>query len=262
MRDKDDDVKKNNYIAKNFTVMKHILFIIALIAVCGTAQCQETEDIRTFSLTILNKRNKPIPNNNIVVYCTNTTDGKFPSDMGVVEFDNVTGKDTVSFFYNRSIYAFPVGNLKSLVISVKGNRATVRDTNLNGKINPGYETVNIGYGIVSERNKVAPVHNVDMSQTITGGYKDLIDYLSGRVAGLEIVRNEAFIRGGQTMSFRGAVPALVIVDGIIVDNLATANAMVHINTIKSISVDKEGSMYGSRGAGGAILITTKQGGDR
>ena len=76
--------------------------------------------------------------------------------------------------------------------------------------------------------------------------QDLVSALVGRVAGL--------MRANGELSIRGNVDArpLYLVDGVEVQSLDYIN----INDVESVSVLKDGSMYGIRGAGGVISVKT------
>lgn len=123
------------------------------------------------------------------------------------------------------------------------------------------EVVVIGYGTASKRDltgsitKVAGKDIADMPNT------NPVASLQGRVAGLSVINNgtpgaapDIRIRGTTTL---GASQILYVVDGILNDNIDYINP----NDIESIEVLKDPSslaIFGSRGAGGVIAITTKK----
>lgn len=51
-------------------------------------------------------------------------------------------------------------------------------------------------------------------------------------------------------------PVDVLGDGVEVGTLSDADTFVNVNDIQSITVDKDGAMYGARGANGVIKIST------
>ena len=86
----------------------------------------------------------------------------------------------------------------------------------------------------------------------------------GKVAGVTITSNSGMpgddkdikIRGVQSI---GGTPPMYVVDNVIMDNINSINP----NDIETISILKDAAsaaIYGSRGAAGVILITTKRGG--
>ena len=79
-------------------------------------------------------------------------------------------------------------------------------------------------------------------------------YIRSRVPGVEINPNGTLrIRG--TQAVMGYSEALIVVDGVITDDINSVNP----NQIHSVQVLKDGSaaIYGSRGGNGVVMITTK-----
>lgn len=124
------------------------------------------------------------------------------------------------------------------------------------------QEINIGYGTTSKARNTRPVSHLTLDEKSLSGQADLASFLPGRIAGVQIGIDHAtgkraiLIRGGSG-SILGSNAALIIVDGSEMPDFDTANAAVNIHNIKSIDVLKEGSIYGSRGANGVVLITTK-----
>ena len=94
-------------------------------------------------------------------------------------------------------------------------------------------------------------------------YKDLADYLPGRVAGVTVSGPEGgrvvIIRGINT--FTGTVGALIIIDGVKMTDFEAANSAVDIKDIQSVEVIMDGAEFGSEGANGVVVITTRTGAD-
>lgn len=119
------------------------------------------------------------------------------------------------------------------------------------------DSVNVGYGYTKKRNLTTAVSSVKAKNTETDGYTHVAEYLQGRVPGL-IVRKvgasyKFVIRG--INSINSSTDPLLIVDGHTVSDIDYLNP----KDIKSVEVlkDASASIYGSRGACGVILITTK-----
>lgn len=119
------------------------------------------------------------------------------------------------------------------------------------------ESVNVGYGSTKKKNLTTSVSSVKAKNTETDGYSHVAEYLQGRVPGL-IVRK---VGGSYKFTIRGinsinsSTDPLLIVDGCTVNDIDYLNP----KDIKSVEVlkDASASIYGSRGACGVILITTK-----
>lgn len=121
----------------------------------------------------------------------------------------------------------------------------------NGQDSEGYET---GYGTISKDSNTHSISRVKTGDEITG-YHSMRDYLDGRVAGLEVLPDGRLnIRGAKTRS-GDIIEPLVIVDGVEVSNIDTINP----SDVYSVDVlkDASASIYGLKGSGGVIVITTK-----
>lgn len=120
------------------------------------------------------------------------------------------------------------------------------------------EDINIGYGTVKRRNLTTSVSKVSVEDNLMGSYTNIADYLMGRVPGLSVTKQ----RGGYKYTIRGinsinlSTDPLFIVDGVETMSIDYLNP----RDIQSVEVIKDGSasIYGSRGANGVILITTKR----
>lgn len=147
------------------------------------------------------------------------------------------------------------------------------------------EVVIIGYGSMKKRDLSGAVAQVKADELLSGNPSASINQaLQGRIAGAMINQNDGAPGAGISMQIRGTnsfssnSQPLYIVDGIpfevpetprSAENTdgsleATANALSFINPhdIASIEVLKDASataIYGSRGANGVVLITTKAG---
>ncbi len=102
---------------------------------------------------------------------------------------------------------------------------------------------------------------VVVNTTNIQNYEDLASYMRGRVAGVQVSPD------GRNVVIRGGLPTinsvgspLIIVDGAEM-TFEQANNMVLPSDVRSITVDKEGTLYGFRGAHGVIIIRTISGSD-
>ena len=88
-------------------------------------------------------------------------------------------------------------------------------------------------------------------------YKDIYEYLQGRVPGVEIVGTSIRIRGINTAT--GNTDALIILDGMEVSDVSDVNPA----DVASVEVlkDSEATLYGMRGANGVVIIKTKTAND-
>lgn len=119
---------------------------------------------------------------------------------------------------------------------------------------PMDEDINIGYGTTKRKDLGFAVDKVTVQEDVISSYSNIAEYLRGRVPGLEINSNGGIqIRGNN--SLEGPSDALVLVDNVPCANINSINVM----DIASVEVlkDASASIYGSRGANGVVLITTK-----
>ena len=147
------------------------------------------------------------------------------------------------------------------------------------------EVVVIGYGTVLKKDVTGSLVTVEVKDNVANQSSTIDQLLQGRAAGVQVTQNAGApgsgisvkIRG--TNSLRGNNEPLYVIDGVIISSAGedviaaggvgnsgqeAQNGLNGINPrdIESIQVLKDASataIYGSRGANGVILITTKQG---
>jgi len=126
-------------------------------------------------------------------------------------------------------------------------------------------TVNIGYGSVRKEALTGSVSSVGAKDIEQFPVSTAAQALAGKLAGVSVATTEGSpgaditikVRGGSSLT--GDNSPLYIVDGIQVEN---ALSILSPNEIQSIDVLKDvasTSIYGSRGANGVVIITTKSG---
>lgn len=129
------------------------------------------------------------------------------------------------------------------------------------------EVVVVGYGTQKKESLSGAVTVVDAKAfKEKGGLSSPLEALQGQVAGVMITRGSS-APGDESwsMNLRGSasvnsIEPLVIVDGVAL-NSVNEMRLLNPNDIASINFLKDGSaaIYGSRAAGGVVLITTKKG---
>lgn len=126
------------------------------------------------------------------------------------------------------------------------------------------ELVVVGYGQQRRREITGSVTNVSADEFNQGVTRDAADLLQGKVAGLQITNPSGDVTDGARIRLRGVSTLqkdqgpFIVIDGVPGGDLQT----VAPQDIESITVLKDASsaaIYGSRSAGGVILITTKRG---
>lgn len=146
------------------------------------------------------------------------------------------------------------------------------------------EVVVIGYGTVRKSDLTGAVSSVKVEETVARQSTTVDQLLAGRAAGVQVIQNgtpgagvSVRIRGGS--SLRGNNEPLYVVDGVIVSSAGEDAANpdssgssvqesqsglngINPRDIESMEILKDASataIYGSRGANGVVLITTKKG---
>ena len=120
------------------------------------------------------------------------------------------------------------------------------------------DSINVGYGYVKNKNLTSSVSKVSMDNVHVSSYANIGEYLAGRVPGLVVQKSgngyKYTIRGAT--SIYASTDPLFIVDGTEVMDIDYLNP----NDVKSVEVLKDSSaaIYGTRGACGVILITTRR----
>ncbi len=140
------------------------------------------------------------------------------------------------------------------------------------------EVVVVGYGTRARKDLVGSVAKIDpkVAKTIPEGSFDA--QLQGKISGVQIATNagipgqDVFIRVRGTTSINGTNSPLYIVDGVYINSSSlqdinqdrTPSPIADLNPadIESVEVLKDAvatAIYGSRGANGVVIITTKSG---
>jgi TonB-dependent SusC/RagA subfamily outer membrane receptor len=122
----------------------------------------------------------------------------------------------------------------------------------------GEELVNIGYGKVQKKDLATSPGHIDGTDIKYSSYTNIYDMIRGEVPGVQVMGNQIIIRG--VNSINSGTDPLFVVDGMAVPSIN------HISPrdVKSITVLKgsDAAIYGTRAAGGVILIDLKGASDR
>ena len=235
---------------KRKTIVNYLLAVISLLC-CLPAQAQQI----TITGKVTDQANgNPLTGASVKVKGTNQTamvnaSGEFsisvPSKSAVLEISYV----------GYGTQEITVGNKTSISVQLS---STATDMN---------EVVVIGYGQVKKRDLTGAVVAIKGSETTKVPVTTPIEALQGKVAGADIYRDNGYAGGGTNIRIRGnrsltnlsnSNSVLIIVDG--VQNVSLDD--INPNDIESINVMKDASstaIYGSRGANGVIIVTTKRG---
>ena len=191
--------------------------------------------------------------------------------VGVVLEKNPTQGVITDIDGNYSIQADKGDVLVFSYIGFADQHITVGDkTTVNVVLKPDTFTLGdvvvIGYGTAKKSDLTGSVVNVKLSDVLDSPSVSVDNALQGRIAGAEFMSTDGAPGATSTIRIRGSrsITAsnepLFVVDGVM-DAIHDLND-INSDDIASISVLKDASstaIYGSRGANGVIIITTKQG---
>lgn len=152
--------------------------------------------------------------------------------------------------------------MKTKVVDVKGQ------SNVNVKLEDDNNTLEdlvvVGYGTMKKKDITGSVATVDSKSLMAVPVASASEALTGKMAGVQVTTTEGSpdaevkirVRGGGSITQSNA--PLYIVDGFPVSSISDIPA----SDIEDMTVLKDASstaIYGSRGANGVILVTTKSG---
>lgn len=225
--------------------------IVFLFILCLMATFDVFAQSRLVKGVVLDSTGETIIGANVMVRgTTNGTitdmDGNFslsvPGNAKVLE---------VSFIgYETAMVAIPQSNVMKITLK---ESSVVLD-----------EVVAVGYGVQKKGSVTGSIAKMDADKLEDRPVTNVVQALQGQLAGVEIRSTtgepgqDIQIRVRGAASINAASDPLYVIDGVPVDNLSGINP----NDIQSIEVLKDASssaIYGSRGANGVVLVTTKQG---
>ncbi|MDR6562368.1 TonB-linked SusC/RagA family outer membrane protein [Arcicella sp. BE140] len=232
---------------KLYTIMMYIIFF-CISSITLSAQ--------TLKGRITTDAGKEIPGASILIKGTNI--GTVANSNGEYIFNNLPK--------NATIVITSVGYIKQEIIV--GTKTVIDVTLLTDNRELG-EVIVVGYGTQKKRDITGSVVSVTEATLKEVPAPNLLNSLKGRAAGVSIVSNGSTpgsqasirIRGNRSLTTGngdGLDGPLVVVDGIPYGGLNDINP----DDISNIEILKDASataIYGSRGAGGVILVTTKRG---
>lgn len=240
------------------------LFLFACLFFAGLAQAQTVTGTVT-------EPNGPLPGANVLV--KGTTNGTTTDFDGKYTLDDVPAGSTLVFSY--------VGFANQ---EVPVNGRSIVDIQMSEDANALDEVVVIGYGQTTVKDATGAVSSVTSEDFNKGVISSPEQLIQGKTAGVQIAQNSGEPGAGVSIRIRGTSSVrsnnnpLFVVDGVPlpsgdtsagtgnlgVGSSASRNPLSFLNPsdIENISILKDASataIYGSRGANGVVIITTKSG---
>ncbi|SMP25085.1 TonB-linked outer membrane protein, SusC/RagA family [Algoriphagus winogradskyi] len=174
---------------------------------------------------------------------------------------DVDGKYSLSVPDEKSVLVFSFIGYNSQE-EVVGSRSIV-DVELGVNITELESVVVVGYGTQKRADVTGAIAGVDSEIITERGTTSAIQSLQGTVAGVQVSNSTGRLGDGFNMTIRGnnslaGSSPLYVVDGVITSGIDFLNP----NDIEKIEVLKDASsaaIYGSRAAGGVVIVQTKTG---
>lgn len=221
--------------------MRKVIFLLLIFPLLAVAQIP-------FNGLVVDGNGDPVKK--VKIWADDPAAYTMTDKKGRFGFSDQPKSDTLYLKYDKDVYKIPLEARQSI-------KVTLICTNRN--MSPAMEAVeapelaNIGYGFVKRRERTIPSNGITGAQLKATGRVDILQALTGLVPGLNIRPDgTANIRGSK--SFYASSEPLYVVDGVPVPDLQG----ISVNDVDHVEVLKDASIYGSRGANGAILVTTKK----
>lgn len=241
------------------------IILLALLCSAGSLMAQSINI--TGKVTSASDKT-PLPGANVHVK-NNKTKGTVVGENGSYSINAQNGDVLVFSFVGMATKEVTVGSATTINVALES--AALLD-----------ELIVVGYGTVKKRDLTGSVGQIKAADLMQGNPLNLAQGIQGKLAGVMVNQNDGAPGAGVSIQIRGAnsygtnTQPLYIVDGIPFDvagtpsndatsgNNQTFNPLSLINPadIESIEILKDASataIYGSRGANGVVLVSTKKG---
>ncbi|WP_448702885.1 SusC/RagA family TonB-linked outer membrane protein [Mucilaginibacter sp. AW1-3] len=226
---------------------------VLLVFMCSSLLSLSTYAQSTIGGTVSDQQGDPIIGANVKV--KGATTGGVATD--------INGHFSIKVPANATalVVSFIGYTTQEIAITSKSNNLKIVMANGANSLN---EVVVVGYGTLKRQDVTGTVATVDAKVLQEIPASNVFEQLKGRVAGLDVVNSP----NGPIITIRGSrnIGGSPGVDGplIILDGQPYYNSIENIdpNDIKSVDILKGASataIYGSRGSGGVLLITTNRG---
>lgn len=195
-----------------------------------------------------------VPGVSVVV--KGTTNGTITGIDGSFQISNVKSTDILQFsFIGYKTQEIKVGDQKTINVTLVEDAQALD------------EVVVVGYQEVRKADLIGSVGKANMKDLLSAPVASFDQALGGRIAGVNVTSGEGMPGATMNITIRGNNSLtqdntpLYIIDGFQAEDPAMA-AAINPNDIESTNILKDASataIYGSRGANGVVVITTKQG---
>ena len=235
---------------------RQLRFILAFVLILSGigAFAQSVTGGRVITGKVVDENGEPLIGAGVV-----TADGK----RGVVT--DLDGKYTLTLDKSDKTLKYSFIGYATQEIEIAGKK-TIDVILLPDASNTLNDVVVIGYGTAKKKDLTGSVANVKMSDISSTPVTSVDQALQGRIAGVDIMNTTGEPGAGTSIRVRGtrSITAsnepLIILDGVM--DAVSDFGDINPDDIESVTVLKDASstaIYGSRGANGVIMVTTKKG---
>ena len=237
----------DNWVS-GISLLRHLMFL-ALMVFCTSSVFAQ----KKVTGTVIDATGEPVIGASVLV--KGTSIGTVTDLDGNFSIPNVPDNSSlVISFVGFSTQTVSVGGKSTFNITLKEDRQLLDDV------------VVVGYGVQKKSDVTGAMSSVTSEELNARPVNNALEALQGKAAGVDITTNERpgqlgsiLIRGQRSITASNS--PLYVVDGV---PLMSASAIETLNPrdIETIDVLKDASataIYGSRGANGVVLVTTKQG---
>ncbi|MFZ5971464.1 MAG: SusC/RagA family TonB-linked outer membrane protein [Bacteroidota bacterium] len=192
----------------------------------------------------------PLPGVNVLV--KGTSRGTATDGSGGYTLELAAGENELVFsFVGYKTQTEAVGSRTLIDVSLEPDAETLE------------EVVVVGYGVVNKSDLTGSVSSVKGNDLLKIPNPSPVQALQGKLAGVQVTSSSGAPGASPVVRIRGIgtfnnANPIYVVDGVILDNIDFLNS----SDIQSMEVLKDASstaIYGSRGANGVIIVTTKKG---
>jgi TonB-linked SusC/RagA family outer membrane protein len=233
----------------NRNFQNRYLAILLLMFLSSVAFAQNA---RTVTGKVTDKNGLALPGANVIVQ--GTTSGVQADISGNYQIivENPGTAVLEYSFIGYIVQRIPVGSQTSINVELVENAVGLE------------EVIVIGYGTVKKKDLTGSVASIKSSEITKTATNNALQSMQGKIAGLDITKasgesgSEVLIALRGNRSINASNTPLFLVDGIEYGSTLDLNA----SDIASIDVLKDASstaIYGTRGANGVVIITTKKG---
>ena len=239
------------------SILSYAVAVVASILLLTTIDAYSQNPVgggRIISGIVTDENNDPLPGAGVM-----TPDGK----KGTIT--DIDGKYSITLSESDAVLSFSFLSYATQDIVI-GKRTKVDVQLQPDKNNVLNDVVVIGYGTAKKADLTGSVATVKMKDIEESPALSVDQALQGRIAGVDIMSTDGTPGASTSIRIRGSrsITAsnepLIVVDGVM--DAVSDLADIASSDIQSISVLKDASstaIYGSRGANGVIMVTTKQG---